>query len=789
MEQNNNKRLDDLFKQAKNEPAKKSFEETKANFLNSTSVASKVAKGGKLTQFTNFKLILMITTIAAITIGAVLFFNNSSDTNTKEEVISENIEYSVTDSALIVEEYEKVVNEYFEKVTALSPQLIEVNTNKRKLNKRKLKGVDKSWFLNESETMDENIQETAETYSFPKLNEDQWKAHQKQITWMFGKVKKNKTKMVGKSGRTLWSQTDPERFKFIPMGFYLRHEDTVSIQALYMKETEVTNIEYRTFLFELLRQNRKEEFLKAKPDQTRWVKDYKSDFNKPMQLNYFSHPAYDYYPAVGMSRKGAEMYCKWFTEGLAKASGGHKVNNVRLPTNYEWEWAARGGLENVPYPWGGSYLRNSEGCFLANFKPGKKASDEASLCSSHLKRKKNIKDGYSADGAFHTAKVNSYNPNDFGLYCMSGNVAEMVTDENNEPATKGGSWSSIGQELQIVEGNDRFKGLIKPSSDVGFRPVITYLGRAEERVALLKVNQGKTLPTLTLKEITENNKRKKMISRIGGKLEPFGFLNIPEGEMNLNGKKVKQNSFYIKQAEVSNLHYKTFLFDLIIQRRYDEFVIAKPDENKWEERKGVNGNDLTEKYFSDDLYNDYPVVNISREGAIMYCKWLSNEMNKGDNKKLKGITIKMTIPTKNEWIYAAKGGEENIYGWDLETLQNEVGCFLANFKYQKTQDQLPLTECEVKNRNASTTSGLMLGYESFTVIVNAYNPNKFGLYCMSGNVAEMVIDENNKPATKGGSWSSIGQELQIVDGKDRFKGITTPNINIGFRPVITIVND
>jgi formylglycine-generating enzyme required for sulfatase activity len=114
---------------------------------------------------------------------------------------------------------------------------------------------------------------------------------------------------------------------------------------------------------------------------------------------------------------------------------------------------------------------------------------------------------------------------------------------------------------------------------------------------------------------------------------------------------------------------------------------------------------------------------------------------------------------------------------------------LANFKYNKTNDQLPFTECEVKDTNASTTAGLMLGYESFTVVVNAYNPNTYRLYCMSGNVAEMVIDENNKPATKGGSFSSTGQELQLVDGKDRFKGVTSPNINIGFRPVITIVND
>src|SRR5690606_21271821 len=76
------------------------------------------------------------------------------------------------------------------------------------------------------------------------------------------------------------------------------------------------------------------------------------------------------------------------------------------------------------------------------------------------------------------------NPNDFGLYCMSGNVAEMVyyEDENNLPGTRGGSWSSIGQELQITEGNDRFKGSTKPSVNIGFRPVITFLRKAKAQI-------------------------------------------------------------------------------------------------------------------------------------------------------------------------------------------------------------------------------------------------------------------------------------------------------------------
>ena len=227
------------------------------------------------------------------------------------------------------------------------------------------------------------------------------------------------------------------------------------------------------------------EVINVYPDTLCWIHDFTYADNEHMSNMYFWHPAYDEYPVVGVTWQQCNAFNVWRTQLLnswRKSNMLPFVQDFRLPSETEWEYAARGGLDNNPYPWGGPYIRNSRGCFLGNFKP--------------------LRGRYMEDGGFHTVKANSYHPNDFGLYCMSGNVAEWCRtafdesvyeyghDMNTEyiyhaldhdpPSMKrkvvrGGSWKDIGYYLQTGTRSYEYQDTAK--SYIGFRSVMNYLGR------------------------------------------------------------------------------------------------------------------------------------------------------------------------------------------------------------------------------------------------------------------------------------------------------------------------
>jgi formylglycine-generating enzyme len=151
------------------------------------------------------------------------------------------------------------------------------------------------------------------------------------------------------------------------------------------------------------------------PDTLCWVRDFTYSYNEPWATRYFWHPGFDDYPLVGVTWKQARAFCNWRTKIQEDYLSGHRnpgLMEFRLPTESEWEYAARGGKKFSLYPWGSYYMRDSKGIFLANFKP--------------------LRGNYVEDGGIETMRVGSYDPNDYGLYDMAGNVSEWTSTAFDE---------------------------------------------------------------------------------------------------------------------------------------------------------------------------------------------------------------------------------------------------------------------------------------------------------------------------------------------------------------------
>ena len=219
------------------------------------------------------------------------------------------------------------------------------------------------------------------------------------------------------------------------------------------------------------------EEIEVYPDTTAWIRDFSYSYNEPMHNDYFWHDAYGDYPVVGVSWKQANAFCQWRTlykNGDQKQRGKQFVNSFRLPSEAEWEYAARGGLQGATYPWGGPYIKNDRGCFMANFKP--------------------LRGDYAADQALYTVEADAYEPNDYNLYNMAGNVSEWVegsyapgsyeytatfnpalNDPNNQrKVVRGGSWKDVAYFLQVSTRDYEYQDSAR--SYIGFRTVQDYMG-------------------------------------------------------------------------------------------------------------------------------------------------------------------------------------------------------------------------------------------------------------------------------------------------------------------------
>jgi gliding motility-associated lipoprotein GldJ len=311
------------------------------------------------------------------------------------------------------------------------------------------------------------------------------------------------------------------------MGFRDNAERTVTIASFYLDETEVTNVDYKEFLFNMAKRVSADSIVKLEPTENVWAG--KMSYNDVYSTYYFRYPGFNFYPVAGVSWTQANAYSQWRTIYVNELSRekneldstlsqnqlverGVVFPEYRLPNEAEWEFAAKAMIgtqymdENQEngriYPWDGRGPRNPynikrksrQGDFLANFKRGR--GDYAGISGS-----------VSNDGEIIPTNVYEFPANDFGLYNMAGNMNEWVQDvyrplsyqdfddlnpvrndgafdeedsymttliDDNFRVYKGGSWKDVAYWL--APGTRRFMHQDSATNHIGFRCAMISVG-------------------------------------------------------------------------------------------------------------------------------------------------------------------------------------------------------------------------------------------------------------------------------------------------------------------------
>lgn len=255
-------------------------------------------------------------------------------------------------------------------------------------------------------------------------------------------------------------------------------------ENLFADKTEISNIDYREYLYWVEQVYGRNSFTyqQCLPDTLVWRETL--SFGEPLVESYFRHPAYDTYPVVGVSYDQAVAFCDWRTDRVyemtlirmkriqpnpAQDSANHftvqryrsgqygaadlsvPVSRFRLPAEAEWELAASGGLDVKQYP---------QGCDFDSPRMKRMAKKH-----QYLFHTKEAAD--SPGGDKKPVEIEGLFSNNFGIYNMIGNVAEMVSERS---VAKGGSYMHPASECVIV---NKF-AYENPTNWLGFRCVCSW---------------------------------------------------------------------------------------------------------------------------------------------------------------------------------------------------------------------------------------------------------------------------------------------------------------------------
>lgn len=228
-------------------------------------------------------------------------------------------------------------------------------------------------------------------------------------------------------------KTNFEDLVLISAGSTFINGHEYQLDEFYIYKTEISNKEYKEFL-NYLQENKQTDLLKVcEVNHDGWKSVL--EYSTPYENYYFEKNDYADFPVVNITFEAAEAFCDYLSVKYAKEFGIEV--DFQLPSLQEWVRAAKGDTKDNVFAWGNNALDNKKG-FQGNFK-----TDDNTV----------------------TAPIDSFKPNQFGLYNMSGNVSEMTSKKH---LAVGGSWNCIPEE-SLVENYQTYENY---SPSIGFRPIM-----------------------------------------------------------------------------------------------------------------------------------------------------------------------------------------------------------------------------------------------------------------------------------------------------------------------------
>ncbi len=466
----------------------------------------------------------------------------------------------------------------------------------------------------------------------------------------------------------------------------------VYVDAFYMDKYEVTNGQYKKFIL-------------ANPEWQK--KNINKKFHDGKYLHHWTDNNYppdkENHPVTNVSWYAAVAYAKWAGK--------------RLPTEAEWEKAARGGTKDQYFPWGN-------------------VNDE---------NKANYRIGIDHDIIGDTVPVGTYPENGYGLYEVSGNVSEWCLDEYisiyykvyprgrpvNNPIAGAESITEIILNFENIPPADLMNGprVKRGGGWISSPREISVDGRGSDSANTTSPDTGFRCAV----DLIENDR----------------MVMIPASEFNMGyeGKnaykytipehKVYVDAFYIDKFEVTNAQYK-------------KFILANPQWRKSKiDPKFHDGDYLYDWYGNNYPHGEenHPVTYVSWYAAMAYAKWAGKR-----------------LPTEAEWEIAARGGlNGKHYPWG-----DSIDANKANYRSSNIGDTVPVGASLENGFGLYDMSGNVSEWCLDEINWEFYRKSPYKNPIEGGSITEIVSnfetdDKGYHRSTRGGSWNDTKRHITVYD--------------------------